>query len=150
MENQNNKLKHPRAVPSEMEYREKAQWKVGDNIITAVGGAEKKSVAFIKLERYDDNKKPVFSCRDLDGNSLSEETSNLYELKRNLKDKEIELTEAMQKKEVSRENPNQDTPPIPQPEKKEKAPEVQKGNELKKVRSKKADKEKENEQTLSH
>lgn len=105
MENQNNEPKQQRKIPSQMEAHEKMHWKVGDDIFTIVGGAEKKPIAFIKLERYDDNKKPVFSCRDLDGNSLSEETSNLYELKRDLKNKEIELTQAMRKKELSRENP---------------------------------------------
>jgi hypothetical protein len=147
----NNEPKQQRQVPSQMEYREMAHWKVGEDIITVVGGEEKKPIAYIKLEKYDDNKKPVLSCRDLDSNALFENTSNLYELKRDLKDREIALTQAMQQKEQQQvHNQEQVETPAVQSKVAQKIPDQEKGNELKKVRRTKADKSKEPEQTISH
>jgi hypothetical protein len=158
MDTQNDKPKHQRTIPSEMEYHEKAHWKVGEDIITVVGGKEKQPIAFIRLEKYDENKKPILSCRDLDGNALAENTSNLYELKRDLKDKEIELTEAMRKKELSLEHSDHTETlatdhvevSAPQPDNVSKTHNQEKGNELKKVRSRKNKKTQETEQTISH
>ena len=140
-----------------MEYREKAHWKIGDDIITVVGGEEKKPIAFIKLEKYDENKKPVLSCRDLDGNPLFASTANLYDLKRDLKNKEVELTQAMQAKEQPQQTTDRpDVPaeqievPAPQQESVTKTPNQEKGNELKKVRRSKSDKSQKTEQTIPH
>lgn len=150
MDTQNNQPKQQRSNPSLMEAHEKMAWKVGEDIITVVGGQEKKPIAFIKLERYDDNKRPVFSCRDLDGNPLAEETSNLYQLKRSLKDKEIALTAAMQDKDEPVQTPARgETPATEQSVNAAKAPEADKGNELKKVRRARTVKQKDNEQNLS-
>lgn len=154
---QNNETKHQRKIPSEMEYREKAHWKVGEDIITVVGGEEKEPIAYIRLEKYDENKKPILACRDLDGNALSENTSNLYKLKRDLKDKEIELTEAMRKKEQPQVENDVETPaPVAEAvvttresTNASKIPVQEKDNELKKTRRSKT-KVKETEQTISH
>lgn len=148
MNTQNNEPKHERKIPSQMEYRERAHWKVGEDIITIVGGEEKQPIAFIKLEKYDENKKPVFSCRDVEGNVLAENTTNLYELKRDLKDKEIALTKAMREKDKPQVKQGIETP-APQTETVTKAPAQDKGTELKKVRGSKTAKSKENEQTIS-
>lgn len=150
METETNNTKQDERFQSEMEYREKAHWKVGDNIITIVGGTEKKPIAYIKLERYDD-KKPVFSCVDLDGNPLTEETSNLYELKKDLKTKEAALTHAMLDKEQPAKNPERQeihAPAQTRQDNTEVAPEIAKKNELKKSRTR-TPKTKENTQSVS-
>ena len=152
MENQNNESKQQQKNPGLMIAHEKMTWKVGEDIIYFTGEEEQKPVAFIKLEKYEEHegkKKPVFSSRDLDGNPLTENTSNLYELKRDIKEKEIELTEAMRKKELSRENPERIEIPASQSENIAKTDENEKGNELKKVRRTKNNKSKENEQNVS-
>lgn len=97
-ENQNENQKQPRKMPTEIEYHEKGHWTKGENIITVMGGLPsepKLPIAFIKLLDYDENKKPILAALDLDGNELFERTSNLYQLKKLIREQEQRLTKEM-------------------------------------------------------
>lgn len=156
MENKNNEPKHQHRIPTEIEYVEKGRWKVDENIITVVGGLPnepKQPVASIKLIGYDDNKKPILAVIDLDGNEITERSSNLYQLKRYCLDNEQRLTKEM----LIRKNPEQvKEQPVEQPEVKKEIPEIQKessevkkGKDLKSIRKGTEEKQKENEQNLT-
>ncbi len=87
-----------RKVPTEIEYHEKGHWTKGENIITVMGGLPSESkapIAHIKLEDYDENKKPILIALDLEGAELFERTSNLYQLKKLIRDQEQRLTKEM-------------------------------------------------------
>lgn len=136
MEITNEKPKHTRPTPTEIEYLEKAQWKVGEDIITVRGGLpneEKQPIATIRLNGYDGNKKPILSVHDLDGQEITERSSNLYDLKKQVRDAEERLTKQMLIK--------RDGVPAPEPEQKQEgivltpAPEEKEG-ERKHVRRK--------------
>lgn len=97
-QSQDEKPKHPRKLPTEIEYHEKAQWEKGKNVITVVGGlpnAAKTPIGFIQLVDYDKNKKPELAALDLEGNEIFERSSNLYQLKKQFRDSEERLTKAM-------------------------------------------------------
>ncbi len=97
-ENQNENQKQPRKLPTEIEYHEKGHWTKGENIIAVMGGLPgepKTPIAFIKLLDYDENKKPVLSAIDLKENELFERTSNLYQLKKQIRELEQRLTKEM-------------------------------------------------------
>lgn len=157
MENENSKPKHQRRIPSEMEAHETMQWRVGENIITMMGGLSnepKQPVATIRLVGYDENRKPVLALLDLDGNEIAERSSNLYQLKKYCLDNEQRLTKDM----LNRMNPRQEKE---QPtaetevkqetaETKKETPHEKKSNSLKAARKGAEEKHKENEQYLTH
>lgn len=150
MEKENNNQEKPR-FKSAGEYQERVQWKTGEDIIRFTDGKHAEPLAYIKLEKYDDNGKPVFSCRDFEGKPLFEDnTNNLYQLKRSLKDKEVELSAALEAKSQSQEV----SAPTASQEKSEvnkevPVPEKEKGKYLKDARRGKESKHKENEQNIS-
>jgi hypothetical protein len=91
---------------SKMYFIEPAVWKKGEVIMTvAVGEKEqlKSPVGYIILDGYNENERPVFSSRDLEGHVIFETTVNLYQLKRLFRDNEAALTQAMEEYEISRE-----------------------------------------------
>ena len=140
----NEKSKQAKKIPTEIEYREPGQWKVDENVLTVMGGLpgeEKRPIGFVKLIRYDENKKPELAALDLEGNEIFERSSNLYQLKKQFRDSEERLTKALLIREAQPEKTSEIKPEIPA---------EQKGKELKKVRRTKADKSKENEQIISH
>jgi len=147
---------YQRRIPSNGKYIEVLYWKPGEDIIVLTGGKDNQPLAYIKLEKYDGNGKPVFSCRDFEGKPLFEDnTNNLYQLKRGLKEKEAELAAALEQKSQSQEVSAQAASPE-KPEVKSEVPvqsnEQKKGKDLKEARRGKAAKEKEqdNEHDLSH
>lgn len=94
----NENQKRPQKLPTEIEYHEKGDWKKNENIITVMGGlpGEPKSpIAFVQLLDYDENKKPIITALDLEGNELFERTSNLYQLKKQIREQEQKLTKEM-------------------------------------------------------
>lgn len=98
MTTSNENQKRPKKVPSEIEFLEKGQWAKGENIITVLGGLPgeaKTPIAFVTLLDYDENKKPILAAVDLEGNELFERTSNLYQLKKQIKESEQRLTKEM-------------------------------------------------------
>jgi len=97
MTTQNENQKKPQKLPTEIEYHEKGDWKKNENIITVMGGLPgepKTPIAFIKLLDYDE-KKPILTALDLKENELFERTSNLYQLKKQIKEQELRLTKEM-------------------------------------------------------
>ncbi|MEO5643899.1 MAG: hypothetical protein ABIQ40_18670 [Bacteroidia bacterium] len=96
------KVRHLRPAVSKMYFLEAARWTVGKDKFTVCIGEEdgpKIPVAYVRIEGFDDNKKAILSCRDLDGNKLFETTNNIYELKCQFQDNEITLTQAMQERD---------------------------------------------------
>lgn len=151
MENENNNQRQHRFM-SNGEFQERVQWKVGEDIVKFTDGKNAEPLAYVKLEKYDDNGKPVFSCRDFEGKPLFEDNpNNLYQLKRSLKDKEVELSAALEEKTISVEVTEplaiQDKPEvIKEVPVKEKSP----SRELKQTRRGKEGKQQDNEQNLTH
>lgn len=98
MNTENEKPKYPKRIDSEIEFHEKGQWTKGEHIITVMGGlpnAPKQPIGYITLVDYDENKKPILSATDLDGNAFIEPSSNLYAIKKEFKAQEQRLTKAM-------------------------------------------------------
>lgn len=148
MKDETEKPKHQRRIPTEVEYHEKGQWKVNENIITIMGGIPnepKQPIAHIRLFGYDDNKKPILAVLDTQDNELTERSSNLYQLKKYCLDHEQRLTKEMLNRlnpEVAHEEPVHEEPEI-----KQEIPEEKKENEIKAVRKSKT---KDTTQTISH
>jgi hypothetical protein len=93
-------------IISRMYFIEPAVWRIGADFVVAVGNEHepKIPVAYYRIENYDENKKPMFSSRDLEGNELFETTTYLFQLKRKFRDKEIELTQAMLDQQIGVED----------------------------------------------
>ncbi len=87
---------------SKMYFIEKAQWKKGEDILTIVVGEKNEDrdvVGYVRLEGYDENKKPILISTGLDGNELFPVSNNLFEVKKQFKDNEKRLTQVMEEYE---------------------------------------------------
>lgn len=123
----NTEAKHNRPPQSKMYFTELPNWKKSKPVLeVSIGepGEEKQLVGTINLVEYDENKKPHFSAHDIDGNEIFIQDKNLYQLKKQFKDKEQELIAELEER-------NQEFGPKSIPQEKENEPT---GKELAAVR----------------
>lgn len=107
MDTHNEKPKPTQRIPTEIEYREPGQWKIGQTVLTVMGGLpdeEKRPIGYVELEGYGEDKKPILIAKDLEGNELCERSGNLYAIKKEFLRLEQMLTKDMLIRNAQEEN----------------------------------------------